>query len=340
MVLDEMCASEYLNQLLQDKTTVSKMPKIFLHSERLLDEEINKVRNDIFSPSSFLMSLPKPQGPVVKLTEKVYAKVKEYPKFNFVGRIIGPRGLTLRQVEQETGCKLLVRGRGSMKDKKMEEEKIGQPNYEHLQEDLHVLIMVEDTEERARLKLQKAREEVSFLMVPPKDGEDDIKKKQLQDLAILNGTYRPHHDQMPPNAVGNASTLIEVSPPSLQNGLINFPSPTPMLPSMTPNPAQQSFPGLPRGNSGEPIQPPHFNFEHFEQVFMNLSIGTSFTQQQNGQQQQQQQGQQGQQQQQHLTNGTHYWPLSTSPITSNTISSPIPSPSITIDHNTKQVHVF
>ena len=24
-----------------------------------------------------------------------------------------------------------------------------------------------------------------------KDGEDDIKKKQLQDLAILNGTYRP-----------------------------------------------------------------------------------------------------------------------------------------------------
>lgn len=54
-----------------------------------------------------------------------------------------------------------------MKDKKMEEEKIGQPNYEHLNEDLHVLIMVEDTEERARLKLQKAREEVAFLLQPP-----------------------------------------------------------------------------------------------------------------------------------------------------------------------------
>ena len=40
-------------------------------------------------------------------------------QFNFVGRIIGPRGLTLRQVEQETACKILVRGRGSMKDKKM-----------------------------------------------------------------------------------------------------------------------------------------------------------------------------------------------------------------------------
>ena len=35
---DNMAASEYLNQLLQDKTTVTKMPKIFLHAERLLDE--------------------------------------------------------------------------------------------------------------------------------------------------------------------------------------------------------------------------------------------------------------------------------------------------------------
>ena len=31
-----------------------------------------------------------------------------------------------------------------------EEEKRGQPNYEHLDEDLHVLILVEDTEERAK----------------------------------------------------------------------------------------------------------------------------------------------------------------------------------------------
>ena len=33
-----MNTSEYLNQLLKDKTTISKMPKIFLHLERLLDE--------------------------------------------------------------------------------------------------------------------------------------------------------------------------------------------------------------------------------------------------------------------------------------------------------------
>ncbi|XP_065653199.1 protein quaking-B-like isoform X1 [Hydra vulgaris] len=237
MVHDELSASEYLNQLLQDKTTVSKMPKIFLHSERLLDEEINRVRNDIFCPSNFLMSLPKPQGNIVKLTEKVYAKVKEYPKFNFVGRIIGPRGLTLRQVEQETACKLLVRGRGSMKDKKAEDEKRGLPNYEHLDEDLHVLIMVEDTEERAHLKLQKTVEEVNFLLTPPRDGEDDIKKKQLQDLAILNGTYRAPINEIKNQFNGYNSTTSS----TVQNGLLTFPSPTPVMNhNNTPFPALRS----------------------------------------------------------------------------------------------------
>ena len=39
-------------------------------------------------------------------------------QFNFVGRILGPRGLTAKQLEQETGCKVMVRGKGSMRDKK------------------------------------------------------------------------------------------------------------------------------------------------------------------------------------------------------------------------------
>lgn len=31
-------SSEYLSDLLSDKTTVAKMPKIFIHAERLLDQ--------------------------------------------------------------------------------------------------------------------------------------------------------------------------------------------------------------------------------------------------------------------------------------------------------------
>lgn len=227
-----LSAAEYLNQLLEDKTTVSKMPKIFLHSERLLDEEINRVRNELFSPSSSSNphtshDVNSPCNTVVKVTEKVFARVKDYPKFNFVGRILGPRGLTLRQVEQETGAKLLVRGSGSMKDKALEEEKRHQPNYEHLEEDLHVLVMVEDIEERARLKLHKAVEEVTFLLTPPRTGEDDIKKKQLQDLAILNGTYRP-----PSN--GDNSLNVSINGMS-HNNFFNFPNSSAVLAPNSPS---------------------------------------------------------------------------------------------------------
>jgi len=38
-------------------------------------------------------------------------------QFNFVGRLLGPRGMTAKQLEMETGCKILIRGRGSMRDK-------------------------------------------------------------------------------------------------------------------------------------------------------------------------------------------------------------------------------
>jgi len=38
-------------------------------------------------------------------------------QFNFVGRILGPRGMTAKQLETDTGCKIMVRGKGSMRDK-------------------------------------------------------------------------------------------------------------------------------------------------------------------------------------------------------------------------------
>lgn len=70
-----------------------------------------------------------------------------------------------------------------------EEANRGKQNWEHLNEDLHVLLSVEDTENRAKVKLQRAVEEVKKLLVPA-DGEDELKKRQLMELAIINGTYR------------------------------------------------------------------------------------------------------------------------------------------------------
>ncbi|KOB77804.1 Held out wings [Operophtera brumata] len=111
-------------------------------------------------------------------------------QFNFVGRILGPRGMTAKQLEQETGCKIMVRGKGSMRDKKKEDANRGKPNWEHLADDLHVLLTVEDTENRAKVKLARAVDEVKRLLIPQADGEDELKKRQLMELAIINGTYR------------------------------------------------------------------------------------------------------------------------------------------------------
>ena len=46
-----------------------------------------------------------------------------------------------------------------------EDQNRGKPNWEHLNDDLHVLITVEDTENRASLKLQRAVDEVKKLLI-------------------------------------------------------------------------------------------------------------------------------------------------------------------------------
>ncbi|XP_071550956.1 protein held out wings isoform X1 [Panulirus ornatus] len=193
--------ADYLAQLLKDKKQLAAFPSVFLHVERLLDEEINKVRANLFHINGGQkepLSLPEPIGAPVTLSDKVYVPVKDHPEFNFVGRILGPRGMTAKQLEQETGCKIMVRGKGSMRDKKKEEQNRGKPNWEHLNEELHVLITVEDTENRAKIKIQRAVEEIRKLLVPSADGEDELKKRQLMELAIINGTYR---DSSSKNAV-------------------------------------------------------------------------------------------------------------------------------------------
>ena len=37
-------------------------------------------------------------------------------QYNFVGRILGPRGNSLKGVEAMTECRVYIRGRGSVKD--------------------------------------------------------------------------------------------------------------------------------------------------------------------------------------------------------------------------------
>ncbi|KAM3929916.1 KH domain-containing RNA-binding protein QKI isoform 4-T4 [Leptodactylus fuscus] len=239
---------DYLMQLMNDKKLMSSLPNfcgIFNHLERLLDEEISRVRKDMYNDTlngsgntdRRSAELPDGIGPIVQLQEKLYVPVKEYPDFNFVGRILGPRGLTAKQLEAETGCKIMVRGKGSMRDKKKEEQNRGKPNWEHLNEDLHVLITVEDAQNRAEIKLRRAVEEVKKLLVPAAEGEDSLKKMQLMELAILNGTYRDANLKSPALAFSLAATaqaprIITGPAPVLPPAALR--TPTPAGPTLMP----------------------------------------------------------------------------------------------------------
>ncbi|KAG8583092.1 hypothetical protein GDO81_008273 [Engystomops pustulosus] len=231
---------DYLMQLMNDKKLMSSLPNfcgIFNHLERLLDEEISRVRKDMYNDTlngsgnleRRSAELPDGIGPIVQLQEKLYVPVKEYPDFNFVGRILGPRGLTAKQLEAETGCKIMVRGKGSMRDKKKEEQNRGKPNWEHLNEDLHVLITVEDSQNRAEIKLRRAVEEVKKLLVPAAEGEDSLKKMQLMELAILNGTYRDANLKSP---TAQAPRIITGPAPVLPPAALR--TPTPAGPTLMP----------------------------------------------------------------------------------------------------------
>lgn len=116
-------SADYLAQLIKDNKQLAAFPAVFMHLQRLLDEEISRVRQSLFQLSDFVqmqapLELPEPQGDLIELQEKVYVPVDSHPEYNFVGRILGPRGMTAKQLEQETGCKIKIRGRGSMRDKK------------------------------------------------------------------------------------------------------------------------------------------------------------------------------------------------------------------------------
>ncbi|EGT48605.1 hypothetical protein CAEBREN_02761 [Caenorhabditis brenneri] len=146
----------------------------------------------------------------VTLSETLMVPVKKFPKYNFVGRILGPRGMTVKQLEKETGCKIFVRGRASNSVSNPASKvnrlapKISNNNPNHpsrpslsniskcsLTEDpLHVYIECYDLPESGAQKMANAVAIIKDLLSPPADGKDELKRQQLVDISLINGTYR------------------------------------------------------------------------------------------------------------------------------------------------------
>ncbi|KAB2634199.1 KH domain-containing protein [Pyrus ussuriensis x Pyrus communis] len=148
------------------------------------------------STQNWLSSQSSSSGLIVKRTIRVDIPVDKYPNFNFVGRLLGPRGNSLKRVEATTECRVLIRGRGSIKDPTREEMMRGKPGYEHLNEPLHILVEAELPVEIIDARLLQAREVLEDLLRPVDESQDFYKKQQLRELAMLNGTLREEGSPM------------------------------------------------------------------------------------------------------------------------------------------------
>ncbi|XP_067628321.1 uncharacterized protein [Eurosta solidaginis] len=140
----------------------------------------------------------------VKVAVKVAVPVRDHPKFNFVGKLLGPKGNSMKRLQEETMCKMAVLGRGSMRDRKKEEElrASGDSRYAHLFEDLHVEISTFAAPAEAHARIAYALAEVRRFLVP--DYHDDIRQEQMWEMQALSSssslTYSD--DQHSPNRGG------------------------------------------------------------------------------------------------------------------------------------------
>ncbi|CAG9942203.1 unnamed protein product [Clonostachys rosea f. rosea IK726] len=161
-----------------------------------------------------------------KTQEKVYVPVNDYPEINFsmianpnhdslltpltsllpfwesdqthlsmflrneVGLLIGPRGNTLKKMEGDSGAKIAIRGKGSVKEGKGRSDAAHSSNQE---EDLHCLIMA-DTEEKINKAKQLIHNVIETAASIP-EGQNELKRNQLRELAALNGTLRDDENQ-------------------------------------------------------------------------------------------------------------------------------------------------
>jgi splicing factor 1 len=118
-----------------------------------------------------------------KRTRKIRIPIDQHPNYNFIGLIIGPRGKTQKELEAKTGCKIAIRGKGSVKEgaRGRRDGKVMEGD----NEPLHVVITGDDQN-----AVDAASEMIEQMLVVIDDEKNVHKQQQLRELALLNGTLK------------------------------------------------------------------------------------------------------------------------------------------------------
>ena len=146
--------------------------KLFRERDELIEWLIEHVPSGEFAP-------PVDWRPRKK-ERKLYVPEDEYPGYNFIGLILGPRGNTQKRMERETNTRIMLRGKGSVKPGAHRDHKT---DYKE-DEPLHVVILGETWE-----GVDAAAEMVGHILRPIDEEENVHKRMQLRELASINGTF-------------------------------------------------------------------------------------------------------------------------------------------------------
>ncbi|EDQ88153.1 uncharacterized protein MONBRDRAFT_37684 [Monosiga brevicollis MX1] len=122
--------------------------------------------------------------PDTRCEDRIPIPQDEYPDVNFMGQIIGPRGKTLQQMERESGAKIMIRGRNSVKEGKANRGATGSE-----EDDPLFALITAHSHESLRIAVNRVKQAIQVAIETP-DDSNELKSKQLRELAVLNGTAR------------------------------------------------------------------------------------------------------------------------------------------------------
>jgi len=155
--------------------------------------KLTSMRNNAITKLKVLDPTYKPPGNYsyknTQLEDKIDVPQEEYPQFNFMGLILGPRGHSLEKIKQKYSCRVVVKGRGSVKEGMTGLKKDG-TKYDSLDEAMHVCING-PTPEQVKACSDHIRELIKEQIENP-DGERMValRAAHMHELAVLNGTLR------------------------------------------------------------------------------------------------------------------------------------------------------
>jgi len=153
-------------------STLESMPgaESFKHARRLLAREANELENSI-NPEWIELDIHKP----IMLTQKILIPTFRYPNYNFVGKILGPKGANVQNFAKQYKVHISVLGRGSTKNPAREQElyQSGDPQYAHFGAALHVRIDARAVPALAYERMTGAMQALAELLVPNFDNPFD-----------------------------------------------------------------------------------------------------------------------------------------------------------------------